>query len=216
MIASNNEDILSEICDDFKADITNKPFDWKDQSYRILAILINVGVEESGQLSLNAEDLYAPLEEIIKACKSSEKDEKDILERTLNLISKLTRKTIAAENFLESKHVVFKLMLYFNKQFGDEIQLNSLRTLFSMMKLPNFRSTCFDDHKFTMSIFQTFIKEAMDLFTTSYKQNNFANVTLACSVISNFLDHFSDKTEDFKPIVIDVISIVKDKSESVR
>lgn len=107
-------------------------------------------------------------------------------------------------------------MLYFNIEFGEEMMLNSLRALHPIIKLPNFRVKCFEDHKFTSAIFDNFVKQAVGLFERSFKEKNFSNVTLACSLIGVFLDHFVDKADGFKPIVIDVIHIVKEKADASR
>ena len=55
------------------------------------------------------------------ACKSSNQLEKEVLERSYNLVSKTLRLPAAAPALAKMKNMVFKTILYMNKEFGVRI-----------------------------------------------------------------------------------------------
>ena len=67
----------------------------------------------------------------------------------------------SVEHVVGQRHVVFKTILYFNKEFAGDLQMNALRTLHPMMKSPGFREKCLNSHKFTISTFDNYSKEAL-------------------------------------------------------
>ena len=46
--------------------------------------------------------------------------------------------------------------------------MNALRTFHALCKTPDFREVCLNDHKFTTSTFDGFVKEALLLFKKGY------------------------------------------------
>jgi hypothetical protein len=119
---------------------------------------------------------------------------------------------------VNQRHVVFKAILYFNKEFAGDLQMNALRTLHPMMKSEGFREKCLNDHKFTVSTFDSYSKEALRMFNDCYKQANvnWADFANACGSITAFLTAFPERTVDFRSIIIDLIQVIKEKTDLAR
>jgi hypothetical protein len=134
-----------------------------------LAVFINVSIEESGQNTLVGAKIIPEIEEVIKACKTSETLERSVIERSFNLMSKLFRKQEAVIEVAKLKHTVFKTFLFMNRTYAGELQMNALRVLHPLCKSPGFREVFFEEHKFPEAILTTYIKEAKFLFNESMK-----------------------------------------------
>lgn len=217
--AQNQGEILSQVAEDFKQDLKEAKFDYQDMMTRQLAIFVNVSVEPEGINYLVKAQITDSLEELIKTCKSSTKLEREILERSFNVLSKLMKDESVVNKFLQQRNTIFKGLLYYNKEFSGDLQMNALRTLAPAMKHPDFRKVCFEEHKFTMAIFDTFRKEGIYLFEESLKPEgkenwaNFANATTSLVVYGNL---FPELLKELKPVVLILIKIVKDKTDAIR
>jgi len=93
------------------------------------------------------------------ACKSTDTLQRQIIERTFNLLSKMLRYPDASTELAKQKHVVFKTILYMSQEFAGQLQQNAIRVLHPLCKVPEFSKICFDDHKFTRSTFNNYVKE---------------------------------------------------------
>jgi hypothetical protein len=144
--------------------------------------------------------------------------EREILERVYNLISKLFRNPEAVPIVLKQRHTIFKAILYFNKEFKGELQMNALRTLHPLMRHPDFKKTCFEEHKFTKSMFDAYVKEVLLIFNESIKagSENWTDFINACGSIVAFVVAFPERLVEFQDIIVPLIGIVKDKTEIVR
>ena len=124
----------------------------------------------------------------------------------------------SVEHVVNQRHVVFKAILFFNSEFKGELQMNALRTLHPMMAAPGFADKCLNDHKFTMSTFDSFSKEALKMFNENYKASpvNWTAFGGSCSGITGFVTAFPDRVVDFRSIIIDLINVVKEKTDVTR
>mmetsp|Transcript_10000 Transcript_10000/g.15148 ORF Transcript_10000/g.15148 Transcript_10000/m.15148 type:complete len:388 (-) Transcript_10000:91-1254(-) len=214
--ANDSEGILKQIIADFKQDVKEKKFDWFDMVTKELAIFINVSIESPAQATLFNEGLIDIMEELVIACKTSEPLQKQILERVFNLLSKIFRHSEAPAAAAEKRHLVFKAVLYMNKEFGEELQLNALRTFHALCKVPDFKDICTDTHKFPAATFNGYVKEIIALFDASVKSENWANLINAQSSMVGFVTAFPERLQDFDSIIVTLIMVVKEKTEVVR
>lgn len=79
-----------------------------------------------------------------------------------------------------------------NKAFEGELQMNALRTLHPICKVPGFRDIFYDEHKFTAKTFDIYVKEIIDMFNrgASGEWETFIN---SCSSIVAFVDAFPER-----------------------
>jgi len=101
------------------------------------------------------------------ACNSTVTLQREIIERTFNLLSKMLRYPEVPAELAKHKKLVFKTILYMSKEFAGTLQQNAIRTLYPLCKVPEFSKICFDDHKFTRSTFNNYVKEIQVLFHES-------------------------------------------------
>jgi len=156
--ASDNGGILSQVVTDFKTDVKARKFDWLDMATKQLAVFINCAIEEAGQHLFHERLIEDEIQELIKHCKCSDKLEREILDRSFNLLSKMCRNPKVPAYVVKQKHTLFKSILYFHQEFEGGVQMNALRTLHPLMKQPDFKKICTEEHKFTTSTFDTFVK----------------------------------------------------------
>ena len=152
--------VVSQVIKDFKEDVKEQPFDWKDMVFKAMACFVNLSIEAPAQALFLKEGVLDDVEGLLTALKSPEEEDRKIIDRIFNFLSKMLRNPEAAAKVLTQKHVVFKTLLYFHRQFKDgDLQVNALRTLHSLTKLPDFKDTCVNDHKFTLKTFDTYVTE---------------------------------------------------------
>ena len=134
-------------------------------------------------------------------------------------MSKMMRHPGSAPVLVKQRHTVFKAVLYFNKEFEGDLQMNALRTLHPLCKVPGFRDICFNEHKFTPSTFDSYVKEAKRLFSLSIAKSGEEDWTLyvnACSSMVAFADAFPERLNEFSDIIKELIFVIKEKTEVVR
>ena len=104
--------------------------------------------------------------------------------------------------------------------------MNALRALHALCRTPGFREICLNEHKFTASTFDGYVREAILLYKQSLDAANAgtASTTLAdwgmyvnvCSSIVAFVDLFPERLQEFQTIIPDLISVIKEKTELAR
>jgi len=119
---------------------------------------------------------------------------------------------------LKHRHTLFKAVLYFNHEFEGELQMNSLRTLHPLMKHPDFKKACFDEHKFTTSMFDTYVKEVLIVFNNNSQagKENWTDFINACGSIVAFVVAFPERMAEFQSLIVPLIMVIKEKTEMVR
>ena len=97
--------------------------------------------------------------------------------------------------------------------------MNALRVIHPLMKVPDFAKICLEEHKFPKSIFDTYRKEVIALFQASLTpvgQENWVDFINAAGSMTAYVGSFPDDAQDFKPVILDLIKIIKDKTDVVR
>jgi hypothetical protein len=162
--------------------------------------------------------MLTQLQDVIKTCKTTDTLERGVIERSLNLLSKIFRQPAAVAEIAKSKHTVFKLFLFMNKTYAGELQMNALRSLHPLCRSPNFKSKCLDEHKIPEAMLTTYIKESKLLFSESLTpgKEDWVQYQNACGSITAFIDCFTDKLIDYQDLIIPLIKVAKDKTDGVR
>ena len=153
------------------------------------------------------------------ACRSTNQLEKEVLERSYNLISKMLRLPEVVPHLARMKNMVFKTILYMNKEFGEDLQMNALRTLHPLCKVPDFRTICFDEHGFPPAVFNSYVKEIQLLFTNAISaggKEDTQGIVNTCGSMVAFVGAFPERLREFEPIIKDLIAVVKEKTDLVR
>jgi len=86
------------------------------------------------------------LQELIKALSTQKELEKTILERAFNCITRMLKMPEAAAQCATHKHTVFKSILFMNKTYAGELQMNALRVFHPLCRVPDFKKICLEDH----------------------------------------------------------------------
>jgi len=191
---------LDEVIGSFKANVEKKPVMWMELVTRELAVLINVSVEQAGQVYLVGRVIPA-LDALITGLLYTKTDELtvEVISRTLNLLAKLSRDQQGALAIAQSKNIVLRALLYFNRGvFPAEYVLQSLRLLNNCIKtVPDFRGIFLDTHGFTLKGLDKCVSDTLDLFNESLQKGDWDNFTNACSFVSGLSDAFPERAIDF-------------------
>lgn len=142
--------VVSRVIKDFREDVQGQAFDWKDMVFKVMACFVNLAIEAPARSLFLKENVLDDMQTLLTVLKPSETEDRQIIERVFNFLSKMLTSEEAARKVLTQKHTLFKTLLYFNKQYKDGgLQLNALRTLHPLTKLEDFKDTCLNEHKFT-------------------------------------------------------------------
>ena len=126
---------------------------WQEVAIRELAVLINISVEASGQTFLCETKKVIPfIDKLLTGIQYKKDDENtvDLVNRIMNLLSKISRDANGVRQIAESKNLIFRSLLYFNKAaFPVDIVMNSLRVIHNCCKsVEGFREICLETHSF--------------------------------------------------------------------
>ena len=215
-MAADEAGVLSQVLADFRADQAAKNFDWLDLMSKQLAVFVNVSIEKPAQALFTKANLMADLEEPIMLCRTTDEQQKQLLERMFNLLSKCLRDPEAAAQVAKNKKIVFKTILFMHSQYAGELQMNALRALHALCRVPGFKDICLNEHKLTVATFNTYVKEIQLLFKGALKEQNWETFVNTCGSMSAFYDCFPERAEEFQGIILELINVVKDKTEVVR
>ena len=100
--------------------------------------------------------------------------------------------------------------------------MNALRCLHSLCRVPDFKQLCLDEHKFTTTTFDNYIKEVNLLLKDSLKikegqtQEDWNVFVNCCASSVAFVDCFPERSAEFQPMILDLINVIKEKTELVR
>ena len=217
--AEDYQNILTQVATDFRNDVKNETFDWVEMCYRQLAFLVNVSVEPAGKSTLFKFGFLKEAEEILKKCKSTDEKERGIIDRMLNLLSKLLRLPEAAFAASEMRHLVFKIVLYTSSQYKGEIQDNAFRCVHPIFKSEDFGQRAITELNLTKAVFDNCTKDVAAIIENALSDksnpdwNKFIN---ACACSTALINAFPYRSVEFKHLIPNIIWVVKEKTEMVR
>lgn len=107
--------VVSQVIKDFKEDLKEQPFDWKDMVFKVMAGFVNLSIEAPAQTLFLKEKILEDVERLLTILKSSEEEDRKIIDRIFNFLSKMLRNPEAAAKVLTQKHTVFKTLLFFHR-----------------------------------------------------------------------------------------------------
>ena len=123
-------------------------------------------------------------------------EEIELVNRIMNLLAKLARHPSGQKQIAESKNILLRTLLYFNRNF-QPLVYNSLRIFHACCKFPEFRNICLEVHKFTLKNFDSYTKEVLEMFKDSLERQEWDNFVNCCSSVSGFSEVFPERAVDF-------------------
>jgi hypothetical protein len=108
----------------------------------------------------------------------------------MNVLSKLSKETKGANEIAQSKNLILRVILYFNRSvFPMDLLMSSLRILHNCCKSSgDFRTTCLETHGFTLKTFDTIISDSKSMVTDSIAKQDWETLINVCSLISALAD----------------------------
>lgn len=131
--------------------------------FKQLAFLINVSIEAEGQKMMFELEMLPDIETLIKKCNSTNAQQKNVMERMLNLLSKLVKQPDTALAVSSMRHMVFKLVLYTSGQFKGELQMNAFRCLHAVFKTSGFGERAINELGLTKAVFDSVPKDLVQM-----------------------------------------------------
>ena len=123
-------------------------------------MLINCSLEEIAVKFIAGKDIVQLCETILKQTKISEKGHKELIGRCLNILAKIGKDERAQEQMVDSKTILITALLYYGSE-DAELAKQSLLTLHCCFRRDNFSAICSNNHKFSASAFDSFVKQSI-------------------------------------------------------
>lgn len=104
------------IYDSFASDVSNKIFDWVESASRALHTINNCALEATTQNMLAAKNFDQMIENVFKTLvvKPDNDKQQELIERILQLMSRLVKVDQGARRVMGSKELMLKLLVYYN------------------------------------------------------------------------------------------------------
>lgn len=126
-------------------------------------------MEPAAQIMLAAKNFDKMAESVLKTIgmKPTNDQEKELIERVLQLLSRLAKVDEGRQKMVNSKDLLLKMLIYYTKAETNKSTLITLHTL--MTQVPNFRSIVLDTHKFTLASFDSFVNTVLANYQIAYQ-----------------------------------------------
>ena len=123
--------LLTQVFDMLETDVNTKPFDWIDSSARALQTCVNCSLEAAAQTLMASKNFDKIAEQIFTtlAVRPTKPEEKELIERILQLIGRLVRVREGQQKLMASKDILLKLFVYYTFQDTNKSALIAIHTL---------------------------------------------------------------------------------------
>jgi len=188
--------MLTCIYDSFSTDVANKIFDWVESASRALHTLNNTAIEPVAQEALASRDFDKVIENIFKTLpmKPADAHQLELVERTVQLMSRLCKVDTGARRIVASKDLMLRLFVFYTMDSTHKNALITLHTL--MVKVPEFRQILLDEHKFTLASFDSFVTSGIASYQKSLENESWDEYAFVCTSLSGFITVFPERSED--------------------
>lgn len=115
----------------------------------------------------------------------NEAEQKELIERILQLLGRLAKQEEAREKIVASKDIMLKLFVYYTFPDTNKSALITLHTLFSQKQ--DLKEILFETHNFTLASFDSFVSSSKANFTRTMEANDWTEYINACSSIIAFV-----------------------------
>jgi len=200
----------------FASDVSNKMFDWIESASRALHTINNCAIEPSAQTLLASRNFDQMAELVYKTLGvwPDNAFQKELLERILQLMSRLVKNDEGARRVMGSKDLLLKLFVYYTRDETHKSALITLHTL--MVRVDRFREILFETHNFTAASLDGFVRKGKASYTSAKEAAKWDDYVYVCSSLSAFVTVFPERSEDFKELIVPLIKVCADTTEKVR
>ena len=115
----------------------------------------------------------------------NEAEQKELIERILQLLGRLAKQEEAREKIVASKDIMLKLFVYYTFPDTNKSALITLHTLFSQKQ--DLKEILFETHNFTLASFDSFVSSSKANFTRTMEANDWTEYINVCSSIIAFV-----------------------------
>ena len=194
----------------------NKPFDWIDSGSRALQTLVNCSIEQTAQALLASKAFDTVAETIFKALPISPepKEQKELIERILQLLSRVVKNGTGQEKMLQSKDIMLRLHVYYSIQSTNKSALITLHTLTTQRD--DFKEVLCETHGFTLASFDSFVNKGIANFKKAKETEAWDDYVNICASLTAFVGRVSERAEDFKELIVPLIQVCADRTDRVR
>jgi hypothetical protein len=187
-----------------------KNFDWVESCERILAVLINCSVNTDAQQYLSKAGVFNHIEDISAMTYYSE-EHKVVITRLLYLLSRLVSQPEILLKIVQSKTMLVRLFLYFNRDFVELVP-HCLKIMFALFKF----SITYDSkiNNFVCNLLnldpKNFVKEAYHFLSESMNTWNREKFINYSGLVSASLDTFPATSTLYVDLIPQLTEVLKD------
>lgn len=118
-----------------------------------------------------------------------------MIERILQLLSRLVKCSDGQEKILMSKNIMFKLHVYYGIKTTNKFALISLHTLATQRQ--DFKEVLLETHGFTLASFDGFVNTGIANFKRAVQEEAWDDYVNICASLTGFVGKFDERAEDF-------------------
>ena len=180
----------------FETDVKNMPFDWVDSSARALQTLVNCSLVMQATTLMASKPFDKIAEMIFKSIpvRPSKKDEKELLERTLQLLGRMIRAPEGLLKIMQSKNIILKLLVYYSYEDTNKSALIALHALCGKGEI--FREMMLETHGLPPNSFDKFLTTGMANFNKAKEESAWDDYVNVCASLTAFVGAFPERAEE--------------------
>ena len=76
----------------------------------------------------------------------------------MNILAKVSKVETCCKEIVNSKTIIMTCLVYYGNDFSEDLAKQCLLTFHSLCKQNEFRETCFNVHKYPVTLFDTFVR----------------------------------------------------------
>lgn len=197
-------------------DVNTMSLNWEDSVTKELAVCINAGLDANALKFFSEHKIVSICDTLLKECKFSKADHKEIIARTMNVLAKVTKVESACTEIINNKSLLVSIQLYYVQTESDDLSKQCLLAFHQCCRRPELRELCFDKHKLPASTFDGFVKHSIKRYETTVSKQDWANYVNACASITQFVSTFPERSKEYKSLIVPLIKVVSEKTDVVR
>ena len=149
--------LLTQVIDLFEVDVQTKPFDWVDSCARALQTLVNCTLVTQATTLIASRNFDKIAENIFKTLpvRPEKQDEKDLIERVLQLLGRMIRAPEGILKMMQSKDIILKLLVYYTHEDTNKSALIALHAMCGKGEI--FKQLVLETHGYSLSNFDSFV-----------------------------------------------------------
>lgn len=196
-IAADMGGVLSRVYAMLETDVKTMPFDWIDSVVKEMAVCINCSLEPIAVKFFTEKGIVAICESVLKVTKFSEQGHRELMNRSMNIIAKVSKVESACREIMKSKTIIITCLMNYANTEVEDLAKQCLLAFHQCCRSAEFRDICFNEHKYPASTFDAFVKQSIQKYNAIVQQEKWNDYVNVCASITGFVTAFPERLPEF-------------------